>query len=235
MTSISIAAEQLGPDGPGFYLVERLIPTQLLTEVNQDLELPLDWFAQYNSFVNDRNVVVDQAFEVFAHKCSRGPQEFIDRLAGISKLGDLVTTELVEPLQMYFPSLTGWQIDEMVAQHYQDNIGELTWHMDLARHPCLIVICNVVGQATLKLRQLGSKSSETKVELAPTDVLMLRATDLFDSQAELRPEHAVSQTSGEFGRTSVTFRANSQPDKQIRGFYYHNWGPKPPINDLIDS
>lgn len=215
-------AEDLGPDGPGYFLIETGMPSELLSSLyNEIKDSPLPWHPQYNSFTNARGVVVDQAFEVFAHKLSHGSQEALNQLPAIRALGNFVVSEIVEPLSDSFPSLKDWQIDEVAVQRYRTVEGGLSWHKDLERHPGLIPIFNLIGKACLNIRSDGHHM--TTVPLIPGDVVLLRAPGLIDADKEMRPEHAVSRVKGIHGRVSATFRANNRPDEPIDNFRYHNW------------
>jgi hypothetical protein len=216
-------ADQLGPEGPGYARIGSMIPAEVYNEVCAELNDALPWQPQYNRYRNQRGITVEQAFDVFAHKYSRGSQEMLTKLPAFHSLGSLVTSRLVEPLSEYFPSLTAWNVDELSAQRYKAETGILTWHRDLARHPGVIAICNITGGAVIGVRH---QKEESCVVLQPGDVLALRAPGLFDASGlseDIRPEHAVLSAGGKQGRISVTARANNNPAQPIRNFSYYNW------------
>ena len=226
---VEYVAHKLGPEGPGFVQLTECIPPETNEQIATELSPQnVPWVPQYNRYENQRGIEVKQAFDVFAHKYGRGDQAIMERLPAFNSLGSLVTKQIVEPLTEYFQSLKTWELDELSAQRYPHAKGVLTWHRDLARHPGIIAICNITGEATLSARD--THHQECPMFLMPGDVVVLRAPGLFDKnliEGSIRPEHAVTNIHGSDDRISITARANSSPDQPIKNFYYHNWGPQP--------
>jgi len=219
-TQINWAANELGPEGPGAVQLANFVNPAILYPARKELSNPhLPWYEQHNSFINDRGIEVQQYFEVFGHKLSRGSQEILARLPAVCMLGNIVTSQLIEPLQVFFPSLESWQMDEFAVQRYSGEMGKLTWHKDLKRHPGLVVILNLIGNAMVHTRH---SLFERDFVLSTGDVLLVRAPELYPSDEDIRPEHSV-EIIGDLTRTSVTFRANNKPTVPIKGFRYHNW------------
>lgn len=214
--------EDLGPEGPGYYVLDDYVPADLMASLYKEInDGPLPWYPQYNKFRNTRGVEVEQAFDVFAHKLSHGSQEILGRLPALCMLGNFIMKDIIEPLKEPFPALEDWQIDEATLQRYQNIEGRLTLHKDLERHTGIIAICNLMGKACLSMKPPASYA--TSIPVAPADIVLLRAPELFESRQEVRPEHAISNVRGFHGRVSATFRANNRPDEPIDNFRYHNW------------
>lgn len=225
---VEFAAHKLGPEGPGFVHIPNLIPHDTNKQIAAELtELHLPWTRQFNNVENDEGHVV-QRFYAFAHKYGRGDQALLEKLPTFNSLGKLITKEVVEPLAEMFPSLKTWELDELTAQRYPHDEGVITWHRDLARHPGVIATGNIVGEATLSVRDL--QFQDRPIFLMPGDVVVLRAPGLFDKsliEGDIRPRHAVTSLHSKGDRISITARANSIPDEPIKNFYYHNWGIQP--------
>lgn len=203
-------------------MLKAVIPGDHCDHIVKELSEPsTPWYQQYNTFVNQRGVTVSQRFEVYAHKYSHGSQEDIAVRPNLHRLASFVVDNITQPLSKYFPSLQVWEADEVSAQKYLDTEGHLTWHRDLERHPGVIAICNIVGKAMLGIKHNPKDTSVASLESG--DILLLRAPGLYDSDVELRPEHAVMSVKGPNDRISVTLRDNTRPDDPIPNFRYHNW------------
>lgn len=221
MSNFIDVAEQLGPDGSGYSLQAEAITRRYLEPALQELqEAPLPWWPQYNSFTNARGITVHQAFDVFAHKFSRGSQKILEHIPALHSLTDLVIATQVDPLAKVFPSLRGWEPDELSIQRYPRQDGGLSFHKDLARHTGVIIICSLTGEAELHVK---TQTQIERVACHAGDVLLLRAPGLFETTEDTRPEHAVSTVRGSETRISATLRANNKPNEPIPNFSYNNW------------
>jgi|GEM_PF-3551512 len=121
-----------------------------------------------------------------------------------------------------FAQLRDWQAYDTVIQKYSHD-GELGAHLDLKRHPGVIVICSISGACVFAI--LHSKKGPVKFALQPQpgDILLLRAPGLSgDPNLDDRPPHWVSGNIHESDpfRISVTFRHNLKPAQPIRAFSY---------------
>ncbi len=216
-------AEELGPTGPGFVVCEQFLDTNLTEGIQEELcSSAVTWVTSEDSTDQTGNPVT-QKFDVFSHKLSYGDQDILQDLPTFKSLGSLIVKEVVQPLSATFPFLKSWEPDEITAQRYRSQVGELSWHRDLERHPGIIAVSNIYGSAELGVRQHMETSTVT---LNEGDVLLLRAPLLFDEQpvgGDVRPQHAVTAILGSKHRISVTVRANRYPQRRIKNFYYNNW------------
>ena len=216
-------ADELGPYGPGYVVCRQLLAPTLAKGIAEELEDPaLEWEVSKDSTDQMGNPVL-QTFDVYSYKLSFGDQENIQTMPNFTSLGDLVMSDVVKPLATFFPPLSSWQPDEITAQRYRNNVGKLSWHRDLNRHPGIIAVSNITGSAELSVRQHMQTSAVT---LEEGDVLLLRAPLLFDEQpvgGDVRPQHAVTDVAGSKDRISVTVRANRFPQRKIKNFHYSNW------------
>ena len=224
---IPLIAERIGPNGPGFAIIEHgVLPAinyRILNELN---EPDVPWFASKSTNINDQGAQVIQIFDVFAHKFSRGSQERLERMPGLNILARIATRKVVEPLSEHFESLNDWTVDEAITQRYPRDAGKLSWHRDLLRHPGVIITFSLDGQATLGMRHDGK---ETYHELLPGFMTIMRARGLYKPPflrgGRIDNQHQISSPQGASGRTSVTIRANGYPDEPVSNFSYYNWDP----------
>jgi hypothetical protein len=224
MPKIAIEAEdvrQLGPLGPGYLALPDAIDEALLDKLQHELGAEdIPWRTQDGDVQTQRGRLVTQSFDYFAHKISAGEQTFLEQSPGFQGLRQLIMDTVINPLSIYFPSLTTWQPDEMVAQRYRAETGHIDWHFDRARYFGLIVIANTLETATVGVADARDHYDRAEF-MREGGILVLRASRLFSSRKKLTTEHAVLQAGD--GRTSVTLRANSRPQEPMDGIIYHNW------------
>lgn len=226
---IPVVAERLGPDGPGFVVVENGLDPTTLAQINEELgQLDVPWSPCRKGNINGRGEPVQQVFDVFAHKLSLGPQEFMERMPAFHHLATLATHQLVTPLSQYFPSLKTWEVDELTTQRYPDTMGKLGMHRDLMRHPGVIITYSTAGEAILTI-EFGSPPQKQQYHLRPGFEVVLRATNLYKppflQEKVLCNWHEVEVLQGQGSRTSITARSNDRPTEPIKNFTYHNWHP----------
>ena len=226
--SIENLAYELGPEGRGIGVMWQFMDRDYTDAINQELADPeLPWYKQ-TGFMNKAGKWIDQNFEVFALKLTRGDQETYAHMQAYHSLAGFVTENVVEPLAEHFPSRETWGADELSSQRYPDKVGELSWHFDLERHTGIIAICSVDGQAVLSAQ---TRLGVFNFELHPGDIAVLRAPGLFDAglvDGPFRPRHAVTEILGDQPRTSITIRDNNLPDTKPDRFEYANWHPEQP-------
>ncbi len=132
---------------------------------------------------------------------------------------------MVQSAKKAFPQLEEWKAHDTVIQKY-GKTDFLTAHLDLKRHPHVIIICTISGSCLFEV--LSSREGNVTKAFYPSsgDLLLLRAPGLSGNlDLDDRPFHRVSgNESTEDSRISITFRDNTDPERVIPGldFNYDN-------------
>ncbi len=135
------------------------------------------------------------------------------------------TKKLVRSASPQFPKLKTWQPHDAVIQKYT-SYDFITAHLDLKRHPYIIVIYNIVGSCMFEI--LSDRGGHIVKEFRPEsgDLVLLRAPGLSGNlNIDDRPFHRVGGNLSRCPyRISITFRENLEPNKAVPGlkFVYGN-------------
>ncbi len=164
--------------------------------------------------IDTRVGLVDEVFERYA---------FLYEVKGMPHLELLrqSTENLIRSAHEISPALAHWSAKDVVIQKYGKE-GGLSGHMDLKRHPHVIVIWTLVGSARIELLETRYGPVTKTFYPNPGDLLLLRGTGPADMPEE-RPFHRVSGNLLDDHRISATFRDNTTPEKVIPQFSYTNF------------
>ncbi|HSX45208.1 MAG TPA: alpha-ketoglutarate-dependent dioxygenase AlkB [Candidatus Saccharimonadales bacterium] len=213
--------DELEPEGSGVLYIPNAISKDECQELYSRLTNPsVEWLDARQKFVNQRGIEVTQNFSTYALKMSQLTDVDSEAEIGIISLARRAKS-LVHSLDGIFPMLANWEVDEAVAQRYDQGETGLTWHKDNERHQGLIVSASISGQAEIYHRMYETEEPK-KLYVGPGDMIILRGGFLHGSwYHDLRPEHRVDNVIDD--RISLTFRANNRPNEPIPGVSYNNW------------
>ncbi|MCY4010975.1 MAG: hypothetical protein OXF30_02840 [Candidatus Saccharibacteria bacterium] len=178
----------------------------------------VDWLDAHETYQNQRGLTIIQNHFTFALKLSAGNQAWLDKLPATADLKKRVQ-QYIQNLADVFPSLANWRADELSFHLYDNPDIGLSFHRDNLRFIGLIAIIAIDGECDLVVRH---QKQDYDFKVVPGDLCLLRATDLINTETELRPEHSVQNLKSPT-RLSMMLRANNRPTETIPGFKFNNW------------
>jgi len=210
---IEYAGEQLGPEGPGVALLRNFIKPDLVHALYVELVTNRLWSRPDEYFANRPNVVQD--YEKIALILSHGDQSVVD--AEMPSIRPLIRTvgKFALGLEPTLPALSDWFPNDIDCHRYPGNGMGLGKHKDYPRNPKLIAIANVAGSGVFGF-------DDERLEVTPGDMLLMRAPNLFEADADMRPVHWFMPSEEE--RICVVLRQDNHPHatKPYDGSY-DNW------------
>lgn len=215
--------EQLSdPEAMGVEIIHNFIsPAEvdsIMREINNSSKI--DWLDAHEVYKNERGLTITQNHFTFALKLSAGDQSILKALPRVVELKDRIQ-DFIRDLSELFPTLDSWQADELSFHLYDDQDVGLSQHRDNKRFTGLVAIASLYGECDFIVRH---KDQDIKLPVRVGDLCLLRATELFNSDKELRPEHSVLNLKTDT-RLSMMLRANNRPTEAIKGFKFNNWNP----------
>ena len=210
------------PELSGVEIIRSFIDKEQLYDINNEIETSewVDWIDAHDVYKNNRDLTITQNHFTFALKLKNADSTHLDNLPNIRNLYTKIENFIVG-LEEYFPSLKGWEADELSLHKYDNKEVGLSRHRDNARFIGLIAIMSLDGVCDLVVRH---NETDIAYETYPGDLTLLRATGLVESDIEIRPEHSVVNLKTPT-RTSMMLRANNKPDQLVPGFKFNNWQP----------
>ena len=208
------------PEALGVELVNGFVDQVELAEIIREVSDPdrVQWLDAHQVYQNKRGLTITQNHFAFALKLSRGDQSPLAKLPRTVALKDR-TQQFIRNLADLFPSLADWQADELSFHLYDNQEVGLSRHRDNLRFIGLVAVISLGGQCDLVVSHRGQ---DVRLPLIPGDLCLMRAPGLFETEAEIRPEHSVQNLpTGQ--RLAMIIRANSRPDEMIPGFEFNNW------------
>ncbi|MCA9309011.1 hypothetical protein KC973_01415 [Candidatus Saccharibacteria bacterium] len=232
----------LGKDGPGAVRLPDVLDTDFLNDLVAELhdDSCVKWRDAGDTYVNGRGVQVVQNHDVFALKLSAGDQSYTEQVPLMNQLM-CETEDFVQSLSDRYPSLDGWEADEMSYHRYYDPEVGLSFHRDNKRFHGVIVVITIHGASDFQVidrtpvaweydeasgRDMVSEwhwGSTYTIPTQPGDMVLTRATGLMPWMTVANnPEHAVMNVH-DLPRISFMVRANSRASDTAYGFEYTNW------------
>jgi alkylated DNA repair dioxygenase AlkB len=207
----------------GVEIIRGYVGQEELVEVNNEINTPdkVEWLNAHEVYENKRGLKIIQNHDTFALKLNNADETFLDNLPK-TKILYIRTENFIRSLNEYFPSLIGWTADELTLHLYDDKEVGLSRHRDNTRFIGLIAIISLDGICDLSIRH---NEEDIDYTVKPGDLTLLRATDLIESDNEIRPEHSVINLQTPT-RLSMMLRANSKPNELVPGFRFNNWFPE---------
>lgn len=209
-------AELADVERPGAVLVPGFLDQAAVDDIGSEAA-GFPWVDNHMTFVNARGITVVQNYDSCAIKLSRGDQTWREAMPAIVA-GAQMITERVVALADGFPSLKGWTPDEITFNRYDAELG-LGFHKDQTRFRQMIAILTIDGVCDLAVRH---EQGESTITTHPGDLVLMRAPGLFDSETDIRPDHAVINVQTPT-RLSMMLRANDRPDEPLPGQTFMNW------------
>lgn len=225
----------LGYAGPGVVALKGVLGAEFHAALLNEIANPerVVWRDAGETYINNRGLEIVQNHDVFSLKT----EGTYDPIWAVPKMAQLaIESELfVQSLADRYPTLGGWQADEMSYHRYYDKEVGLSFHRDNMRFPDLILVVAVDGECDFqvtdrtpiyggdgKIVDWDWRSTYT-IPTQPGDMVLTRAPGLLvDMGPSDRPEHAVMNMRTPT-RTSFMLRANSRPLDRNYGFQYFNW------------
>lgn len=237
---------RLGRAGAGaFHIPDAITPQAqelLLTEMGD--KTAVQWWDVHDEYFNERDKLIIQNHDVFALKLSRGNMEQVEKAPYMHQLAREQQV-FIQSLHKFFPSLLGWEADEMSYHDYDDIDIGLSYHKDNLRFPGVVAVTTIEGASDFnvlsetEIREYNPDTDKNEVvdriwhstytiPVRPRSLVLMRAVGLVgeDIAEDLRPEHAVLNVQ-EDGRIAFMLRDNTKPDDTSYGFSYANWGKAP--------
>ncbi len=207
----------------GVEIIRDFVAEDELIKVNEEISSPnkVEWLNAHEVYTNKRGLEIIQNHDTFALKLHNADNTLLENLPLTKSLYQR-TEGFIRGLNKFFPTLYGWTADELTLHLYDNKEIGLSRHRDNTRFIGLIAIISLDGICDLSVRH---NNEDIDYQVTPGDLTLLRATDLIDSDNEIRPEHSVVnlQTTT---RLSMMLRANSKPDEIVPGFKFNNWSPE---------
>ena len=213
--------KQLGPEGNGVAVVSDFFHTHELEEVKREIFDPskVTWRDKHDLYKNKRGLTIVENHEIFALKMSHGDSSYANKIPHAVELASK-TRRFITSLSPIFPSLFGWNIDELSFHRYDKPDVGLSFHKDDTPFVGVIALIGIEGECEMQVRE-GDEI--TSYQALPGELTLVRAADLIpNAEGDLRPEHGVYNLTTPT-RTSMILRDNKNPDKQIKGYDYENW------------
>ncbi len=222
--------QELGPRGIGAFVVPAVLTPWQVRYMQEEIFDPfrVAWRDNHDEYVNQRGVTITENHTVFALKLHQGDPSWIRRVPRMRALTYEVE-KLANSLSGVFPSLEGWQADEMSLHRYDDPDVGLSFHRDNLRFSGLIAVITLEGASDFAVRH-GDSGEEVRFPVGEGDLALTRATGLYpqtDSKGRpvnLCPEHAVLDLKTPH-RSSFIVRANTRSHESLPGFTFDNWSP----------
>lgn len=213
------------PKTDGILHIPDFLSESELENIWEEIDDPVrvKWRDNHSTFENKRGLKVVQNHDVYALKLSDGDHEPLRKIPHLRATKSKIT-RFVHSLWDHFPTLIAWQPDELVLHRYDDRKVGLSRHKAHTKFVGVIAIASLEGECDLAIYKMGGKRKNL-YPTKPGDLTLLRAPELFKTDKDIRPEHAVINLRTPV-RTSMMLRDNNRPKEILPGAQFENWQPE---------